>query len=229
MPITRCLLGGVVLGSILLLQVLIACSCSNSGKEFSDSFLRSILQEGDTNALAEFLESGGSANRRISLRKRVPVEEPLLNVSVRADHIHGARMLVEHGADIEGKDWQGNTPLMSALLSEEISDVRVKVVEWLLGQGANVLAKNSEGYDPLDIAVIASSPRMVEMLLLYGADVNSTNSVGQTPLHLCQDKQVGAILLANGSDPDLHDLHGRTPLDQAVAQRKEQMIELLQY
>lgn len=220
---------GSALLAVLLLPLGLALSaCQSDTDKFNDAVLRTIVDEGRTNELAEFLGSGGSANRSLTLRKHVPVREPLLHIAVRAGRICMAEMLVAHGAEVQGKDWEGNTPLMAAMNSDLAEEQRLNVVRWLSDHGADVHTRNRNGYGALHLAVSLENPlKTVEFLISHGAAVNSTNSVGQTALHLCSDPETAALLISSGANPNQRDADGHTPLDQAVFHKKNEMIKML--
>ena len=58
------------------------------------------------------------------------------------------KCLVEHGADVNGRDNVGNTPLFEAVGFSP----RIDRLEYLISQGADVHAKNNEGKTVLDRA-----------------------------------------------------------------------------
>jgi ankyrin repeat protein len=58
----------------------------------------------------------------------------------------------------------------------------VKLVKFLLNQGAKVEAKNKYEYNTLNLAVCHGHTKVVEFLLDQSADPNSTDMFGETPL-----------------------------------------------
>jgi ankyrin repeat protein len=94
------------------------------------------------------------------------------------------------------------------------------VAELLLSRGAQVNAKDNDGYTHLHLAAgpwMAGHgyKDMAELLLSSGADVNAKDNDGRTPLHLAVamgDKDVVELLLANNADVNARDNNGKTPL-----------------
>ena len=89
--------------------------------------------------------------------------------------------LVRLGADVN------NTarPFKCTPLHEAATGGNVEVAEFLIKQGANVNAKNTEGTTPLNNKVGSGGDRMVEMvelLVKHGADVNSVGNNGYSVL-----------------------------------------------
>ncbi|NWX06686.1 ANKR7 protein, partial [Caloenas nicobarica] len=74
-------------------------------------------------------------------------------------------MLLEHGADPNLADADGNTALHLAVLSPNMT------VAWLLLEyNANIDAQNKEGFTPLNLAVSNHHEELVELLRKKGAD-----------------------------------------------------------
>ncbi|MFC1834456.1 ankyrin repeat domain-containing protein [Thermodesulfobacteriota bacterium] len=99
-----------------------------------------------------------------------------------------------------------------------------KKVELLLSQGADINAKDKNGYTPLMQALnyapsMAASNKhrykLADFLISKGADVDAKDKGGSTALHLAcytGDKLAAEILLSKGADINAKDKDGRNPL-----------------
>ena len=92
----------------------------------------------------------------------------------------------------------------------------VAVIALLVANGADVHARDADGYTPLHYAAGRNSEAAVAALLAAGADLNAVNASGQTPLHLSKSHAVTARLLAAGGAPDVVSADGNTPLRSAI-------------
>ncbi len=88
-----------------------------------------------------------------------------------------ATLLVERGADVNGRDGDGWTPLMWAAWSG-----LPKVVDVLLEAGADVAPVEKQGNSALIIAARRGHAEIVTALLARGADRGHTNQAGQNAL-----------------------------------------------
>ena len=82
-----------------------------------------------------------------------------------------ARLLVEHGADVNSQDDYKSTPLHLASRGGHVEIARV-----LLGRGTNVIAENSFRSTPLHLALDGGHVEFAQMLIEHGADVNAQDS-----------------------------------------------------
>jgi ankyrin repeat protein len=103
-----------------------------------------------------------------------------------SDPIELVRAMLQHGADADAKDRDGETPLMYAARYQN-----QKTLDALLKHGVNVNATSDYIRSPLTCAVLSS---------------HSSNDAA---------KNIILRLLAHGADPNLADDRGRTPLDYA--------------
>ena len=93
--------------------------------------------------------------------------------------------LLDHGAKIEAEDKYNYTALMRAARNG-----RKCVVEYLLGRGADIEAKNYSGETPLLVACrCINEAKMkseivptIELLSSKGADVSVKDNLGNSPL-----------------------------------------------
>lgn len=123
--------------------------------------------------------------------------------AIRGRDAAEVRELLEHGADANEVDAWGNTPLLTALVSnlesapdsqdiedsgmcEEFSDWLVsweETTDALLSAGARVCVSDRDGRTPLHLLVQHGSTPLVQRVLAAGAHVNATDARGMTPLH----------------------------------------------
>ncbi len=85
------------------------------------------------------------------------------------------RVLVEHGANLEGVNAFGRTPLMDAV---EGSDVDMATVRALVELGANVNAVSTDGGDVLSHATREGSATLIRYLTNHGAAIRPPECTG---------------------------------------------------
>lgn len=111
------------------------------------------------------------------------------------------QLLLAGGADPDGADWSGVTPLMRAAADGDAGKVQV-----LLQGGAEKEKKDSEGLTALIHAIRARQHKTLDLLLLAGADVNAVTVQGETPLYFATaagDAEAVRRLVRAGADVNL--------------------------
>jgi len=138
------------------------------------------------------------------------------------------------------------TPLHLAMVTLKNPTSIVKIVQYLLAQGANIHAINTEGNTPLHYAAVFGSPvEVFRILVSYGADVNKINKNGWTPLHYAaerkpsessssifsfdekmNDVEIIKYLISQDADVNLKTagLSGKTPFDLAETDEKKRIL-----
>jgi ankyrin repeat protein len=126
--------------------------------------------------------------------------------------------MLDMGADVNATyEHYKITPLHIA-----VSKGDQNIVEALLEKGANVEAKDKDGYNPLHIAVTKQNQKIVEALLEKGANVEVKDNYDQTPLHIAilkENKNIVEALLKHDADVEAQNKFGLTPLHQALMYR----------
>jgi len=117
---------------------------------------------------------------------------------------HLVKTLLEHKADIEAQDYDGNTPLHSAHTP--------KIAQLLLDHKADPRAKNAVGDTPVQtiasIRVLPDGSKIIQQLIEAKADIDHKNKKGQTALHIAlskQDADLAQCLLNAGASMTAND------------------------
>ncbi|RXW17995.1 hypothetical protein EST38_g7853 [Candolleomyces aberdarensis] len=123
------------------------------------------------------------------------------------------KILLEHGADVNGQDWRGNTPLLIACgfpsyldashLNKEdpIQFLPLRIVQILLQHGADISVKNRDGQTAVRCAIASdATTEVVQTLIKAGADISSLDDEGTSAI----EQYVGRPW--NDSDEGLLDL-----------------------
>jgi ankyrin repeat protein len=139
------------------------------------------------------LDSGADPNHQIyrfmPLLYYMVYLSPSFNVTV-------IKMLLEHGADVNSKTSDGDTPLHALMHScTKLPDT--SVIQLFLQHGANVNAQNHRGwtplhsaafYDAVDSKSLAKACAGIKLLLIHGADLQLRDCYLSIPFHNLQKK-----------------------------------------
>lgn len=113
--------------------------------------------------------------------------------------------LLRRGADINGRQNQGYTPLHMAL-----SERRLETAALLVARGADVHARDSLGFTPLVLGCKRTAVGCARMLVAAGADPNTADQYGHTTMYLAfttdDSKQAQAMvvdLVQAGANPNI--------------------------
>jgi len=108
---------------------------------------------------------------------------PLMNLIYHYMHRSFISLLINHGADMNIINNEGDTPLLMACKTGNYD-----LAQALIEGGADVNIGDREGNTPLIIAFCeknyTSLGRLFKYLIGHGADVNKANHKGETPMHM---------------------------------------------
>jgi hypothetical protein len=144
-------------------------------------------------------------------------------------HFQLAKVLHRHGSSVDPQDRFQSTPLHSAAYCEDPEMVQV-----LLDYGVDVNALDQFGSTPLDYGSLHlfNDPRVVRLLLDHGADPNvkAWGRDGLTILHRASQwgsTEIVRLLIEHGASVEVKDKRGRTPLEVASGEQRDDIIKLL--
>jgi len=152
------------------------------------------------------------ANIKVCTRKE---SNSYLHLAVLCNQIASVNELLKHGADPDGINKNGYTPLHFA--AHEINYSHPSVI-LLLRYGANPNMQNEKGETPLHISALMSHPSSLNVFeeLLKHPDINIElkDYLGRTPIHIAvinhQYDKIG-LLRKRGAAIDVEDSAGFTP------------------
>jgi hypothetical protein len=127
-------------------------------------------------------------------------------------HRNVAEFLLDHGANVDGKDGLEQTPLHIA--ADHGSE---DVAKLLLDRGANVDARDFLDATPLQYSALRGYKNIVVLLITHGAAANARSKFGKTALHVAATEGHIAIvdfLLGHGADANARNSEGQTPLQE---------------
>lgn len=144
-------------------------------------------------------------------------DENLINAARWGD-LKLVQSLIAHGAEVNSRDDDGETPLHIAAKFNN-----VPVIRFLVQHKADPNSKNKNGKTPLHFAVIFSRGKIeaVKLLIFYGANVNAKDKIGRTPLYELASvrlffKNIAEYLISHGVNVNAKDLRKDTPLHYAA-------------
>ena len=88
-------------------------------------------------------------------------------------NVAGARRLLDHGANIEAVNSEGDRPIHLSLRSPGFSDERERMLKLLLERGAEINAYGANKECPLIIVAKRGQTKLVQQLLDNGADIRA--------------------------------------------------------
>ncbi|NXH98422.1 ASB10 protein, partial [Pachycephala philippinensis] len=129
----------------------------------------------------QLLQHGASANSRTEEEN-----DTALHVASRHGLAEHVQLLLHHGAELEVKNNEGQTPLNAACAQRhqpQDMDRYYRVCQLLVESGASINAADRDRQHPLHLACKNANAQIAELLLARGANVNVMNYGGNTALH----------------------------------------------
>ena len=136
------------------------------------------------------------------------------------------KTLIELGSDVNGRNSDGDTPLLS--LTANWNYAETNVIKLLLSAGANVNEKTDSGSTPFGLALAFKNDKQIlKILLENGADVKLDGQGGEfvsdsnlhTAASLLLDSDILQLLINKGLDVNILGVNGQTPLHNVINSR----------
>lgn len=178
----------------------------------------------DLTAMQAALNAGANANAADS-------DGPAIFIAMERNLDVGAtRILMHHNANMQLKDYLGDTPLHRFAKRGCHLMREVAMMKYLLQHNAGIDARDNEGNTPLHASINPHVPRTTRLLLHYGASVDARNNAGETPLISAAAtfrKNNIEVLLEYGAAIDAQDNKGKTAFHHAAQTNWVTLIKFL--
>ncbi|HKY05189.1 MAG TPA: ankyrin repeat domain-containing protein [Blastocatellia bacterium] len=186
---------------------------------FTERAFIDTVRQGDTSALALFLDAG------MSTATKTYDGQPALSVAALSNQADALKLLLIRGADLNGRDKHGGTALMTACWKGNLETVNM-----LLAEKADRNAQAANGMTALMFAAWEGHAEVVEALLEKGADPGISDKDGWTALMRATFKgrtNTAKVLLERGADAGVESNDQKTALTIAEDRRLPEMVQLL--
>lgn len=140
--------------------------------------------------------------------------------------MQSAQILIDAKANVNAKDYEGNTALDYVIIREYDPGI----ITFLVNAGADISAGTGYGATPLEWALHNQNPEYVRLLLAYGAKVNNGHQGRETllfPAVRASTPEIVGLLIKHGADINYQAPKRKTPLMAAVWANKPENVEVL--
>lgn len=150
--------------------------------KFGNTVIMTAASEVQDEIITMLVKSGAESNKR---SKSNVVLAPLTtlagspNSSLNSEALKAMEAILDHGGDVDFKNGQGLTALMSAARKPDNSDGYSRA-QFLIKRGAQLNLVNNKGETALMLAAGAGNDRLVKYLIKQGADPKIKSGAGET-------------------------------------------------
>ncbi|ULQ59519.1 ankyrin repeat domain-containing protein [Brucepastera parasyntrophica] len=193
----------------------------NARDFLGNTALHACINWSAENAANMLLSYDARTNGRRLINARNLAGKTTLHEAARTENITFLQMLLANGADINAVDETGKTPLTDAIQGNRPDSVRL-----LLEKGASPVMQDMYGRNAFHEAVEYSAPEIISLIRKAGGNPMARDSYGRTPLSLAFRKNRETVMAVIGTNTNLVDSDGNTPLHIAVMEHSS--TEILQ-
>jgi quinoprotein dehydrogenase-associated probable ABC transporter substrate-binding protein len=165
------------------------------------------------------------AELKRSLAHGANADDELSNAIV-ADDLDRVRYVVQHGAQIDFRDGEGNTPLINATRFGYAD-----VATFLVDHKADVKQADRTNWTPLMFAAWTDNPKLLTMLIHHGSSLETKDADGLTPLAIASQNgkvEAARVLVDAGADVNVPVAKGGyTPLMLAAVSGSSDLADAL--
>ncbi len=191
----------------------------NARDFLGNTVLHSCIRWSASRAAATLLTHDSLYNAKKLINSRNLAGKTALHEAARTGDMAFLRSLIAANADINAVDETGKTALTDAIQAN-----KTEAVILLLEKGASPVMQDMYGRNAFHEAVEASTIDIITRLRRAGGNAMARDSFGRTPLSLSFRKGPETVLAVIGTDTNLVDSDGNTPLHSAVTERSTEAV-----
>lgn len=213
--------------NILTKLVTLNAAVLNHVDESGSTALMIASSQGRENIVNVLVENGADVNYTVpSHEGAASALQAALDASdFKEEHMSVIQYLLQHGADVKGRNAAGRFPLLFAA-----DHGRTEAAKLLIEQGADVNDADLKGNFPLLSAACKGYPWFVTLLAEKGANMKMASPDGRTPL-MCaaQEGHLDTVkaLLEKGAPVNAKTASGATALADAARRGNVDVVKLL--
>ena len=178
------------IGSLEITQLLLNCGAKADAENVHGQTPLHLVSHGQ-NSYGQNSEENSNVTRLfLQLGMNVNVRDKHLATPLHFassnGHLETALALLDHGADVNAQNADGQTPLhrLGVSLDSFFEANCHSLARLMLERGAEVNARDKNQETPLHSASYLSRLETTRVLLDHGADIHAKNARGRTPLHI---------------------------------------------
>ena len=149
-----------------------------------------------------------------------------LHHAIDVNNFEAVKLLLQYGSNLNLTDKEGNNSLHLAVKSRSL-----KICELIVSNIANINSRCNTGETALHISCNLQLVEISKLLITNGIDVNIHDYNHEiTPLHysvLLNNKELIAVILKHGGNPNVQDIYGNTPLHYCVTENNFGIVLML--
>ncbi len=174
-------------------------------------------------------------SRGANVKARTILEDPekspgvadctALHLACARNHVEVAKVLIEHGADLNQQDGSGNSSFILACAKGHLETIQL-----LIKHGANVEMPNGNGWTPLLVAVDQDQVAAAKFFISQGANINAEYPNGRNALMKAAElgnEQLVNLFIEKGADVNHTNSSGANALIDAAVAGHDKVVKLL--
>ncbi len=205
-----------VLGDPKRVQSLLQAGASpNSPGSYSvrgPTYLAAAAAEGNAEVMRLLIKAGADlhADDRSGINP--------LRSAIYGGNVECVKILVDAGIDANtgGMVTTSQSGSRESVIAGAVATKNYEIAKYLISRGADVNARNTEGWPYISVAAYVGLIDQVELMIRLGANVNVIDSGGATALHMAamrDNEPMVRTLLRAGANPSLRNRKGQTAAD----------------